>query len=279
MKTILIVYIPVIHNGYIELFKKWAFEVDQLAILGDDLVSRYLPRKEIRALKAYKARQLILSLCFFKDVLILDTNNLDNIKFDGNRLIVVNDEICKKFVEENKLGKKTKELIFDTVFLRWDEKLVFSKSDVKADSISTEMIDYRRMRLAKKEADLASDWWRQVGCVLVKDSIVIFKTHNRHLPSEHTPYMVGDPRDFVEAGQNSELASALHCEQAAVAWAANEGISLKGVYLYVTVFPCPVCAKLIAYSGISKLFYLTGHASLDGEEILKSKRVEIILVK
>ncbi|MBI5401552.1 hypothetical protein HZB05_01855 [Candidatus Wolfebacteria bacterium] len=279
MKTILIAYIPVIHSGYLELFKKRAFEVDQFVIFGDDLVSKYLPRKEIRALKAYKARQLILSLCFFKDVLILDTHNLDNVEFDGNRLIVVNDEVCRKFVEEKKLGEKAKELIFDTAFLRWDEKSVFSKTDVKFDIISTEGLDRWMMSLAKEESDLTSDWWRQVGCVLVKDGLIIHKTHNRHLPSEYTPYEVGDPRDFIKAGQNSELASAIHCEQAAIAWAASEGASLKGTSLYVTVFPCPVCAKLIAHSGISKVFYLTGHASLDGQDILKSKNVEIVLVK
>ncbi len=279
MKTILIAYVPVIHNGYLELFKRRAFEVDQLIILGDDLVLQYMPRKEIRALSAYKARQLICALGFFKEVLIMDLYNFLDIKFEGNRLIIISDEVCRKFADDNKLREKAKELIFDTAFLRWDEKSVFSKSDVVVDRVSEEGTDQRRMRMASEESDFTSDWWRQVGCVLVKDNLVIFRTHNKHLPSEYTPYLVGDPRDFIQAGKNSEIASALHCEQEAIAWAANEGVSLKGTSLYVTVFPCPVCAKLIAHSGVSKVFYLTGHASLDGVEVLKSKGVEIILVK
>ena len=49
--------------------------------------------------------------------------------------------------------------------------------------------------------------------------------------------------------------------------------------MIVTDFPCPPCAKLVAYSGIKKLFYLKGYAMLDGERILKDAGVEIIKIK
>lgn len=268
-----IVYMPVLHNGYLKFFRKYP-DAEKLFILGQEFIDEFSAVKDIRQVFPEDMVRVVDGLRIFKRVKILGKNNL--FELNNEKLIIANDEICRKFAEKY---LKNQILVFDDIFLRWDEKSVFSKSEVKFDRISSEGIDRRRMRLVKEESDLTSDWWRQVGCVLIKDSLVIYKTHNRHLPSEHTPYEVGDPRDFIKAGQNSELASALHCEQAAIAWAANEGISLKGTSLYVTVFPCPVCAKLVAFSGISKLYYLSGHASLDGVETLKNREVEIILVK
>ena len=49
--------------------------------------------------------------------------------------------------------------------------------------------------------------------------------------------------------------------------------------MYVTTFPCPTCAKLIAYSGIKKLYAGGGYAVLDGELVLKAKGVKIIFVE
>jgi dCMP deaminase len=42
----------------------------------------------------------------------------------------------------------------------------------------------------------------------------------------------------------------IHAEQNAIAWAAREGIALKGGTLYSTLFPCQSCAKLIMQAGI-----------------------------
>jgi dCMP deaminase len=49
--------------------------------------------------------------------------------------------------------------------------------------------------------------------------------------------------------------------------------------LYVTVFPCPPCAKLIAYSGIKNVYCGGGYGVLDGEDILKSRGVKVFFVE
>jgi dCMP deaminase len=64
-----------------------------------------------------------------------------------------------------------------------------------------------------------------------------------------------------------------------VAEAAAKGVSLEGGSLYVNIFPCPPCAKLIAYSGIKNLYYSGGYGALDGESVLKAKGVKIIYIK
>ena len=68
-------------------------------------------------------------------------------------------------------------------------------------------------------------------------------------------------------------------EAGMIAEAAKKGVSLEGTEMYVTDFPCPVCAKQIAYSGVKKLYYTKGYSVLDGERILKDNGVRIIQVK
>jgi dCMP deaminase len=64
-----------------------------------------------------------------------------------------------------------------------------------------------------------------------------------------------------------------------IAEAAREGISTKGAVVYVTDFPCPPCAKLIAGAGISRLYFRTGYAVLDGEDVLAEAGVEVVRVE
>src|SRR5690606_10170342 len=130
----------------------------------------------------------------------------------------------------------------------------------------------------KSEANKSSDWWRRVGAAIVKDGGILVSAYNKHLPTEHTPYVNGDPRNAFSKGVNIELSSAIHAEALAISEMAKKGIPLEGTSMYVSTFPCPVCAKLIASSGIKKVYYYEGYSMLDGEDVLRSKGVEIIRV-
>jgi dCMP deaminase len=48
--------------------------------------------------------------------------------------------------------------------------------------------------------------------------------------------------------------------------------------MYVTDFPCPPCAKLIAGAGIARLYFRTGYAVLDGQDVLEQAGVEVVQV-
>jgi len=66
---------------------------------------------------------------------------------------------------------------------------------------------------------------------------------------------VGGPAAYeVEAGRflvrKQSCIRTIHAEQNAIAWAAREGIALKGGTLYSTLFPCQSCAKLLMQTGI-----------------------------
>lgn len=278
MKTVIVLYMPVIHKGYLSFLCRHKKESEWIGIIGEDVVAEFSVKKEIRALEAGDAVHFVKSLDWFDCVEIFSKAALllsYAIK-KVEKVVMIDDEISRKIAE---VYFKDKQVVFDSVFLRWDEASVLKQKPVSCDEKSFDSFDRAMMAEAAKEAEKSSCWWRRVGTAVVKDGKILFTAYNRHLPTEHTPYINGDPRDFIKAGEKSEYASSIHSEAICIAWAAREGISLKSAHLYVTVFPCPACAKLIAFSGISKLFFKEGHASLDGEEILKSEGVKIVFVE
>ncbi len=284
-KEILILYVPAIHDGYEKLFQRLSATIDDVYIIDSDLINEFTGlHSEIRALNPERALRYIKASGYFKNVRLINNWGLDLLKY--KKIVIINDHLCQSLVIKYFSGSEYR---FENIFLRYDEKNVFSQNPVNYDRVSSKPFDRFVINLAKSEAMRSSDWWRQIGAVLINHSIIenikreniVLADHNKHVPSEHMPYMYGDPRDFIKAGQSSELSSALHCEQAIIVEAAKRGIGLgQGNHsIYVTVFPCPVCAKLIAYSGIKRCFFSSGHSSLDGERILKSQEVEIILVQ
>ncbi len=277
MKTIIILYVPVIHRGYINFLQKYLFS-DLVYVLGQDLVDELVEYKEIRALPPIMVAAALSSLEICHRVHVLSGWMLAGLQEDQEsiRVITADESISRKFIE--KYLPCIKDVTYDTTFLRWDGGKVFSVQEVSCDRISIGATDRTFMAEAQQLAQASSDWWRQVGAILVTANHT-FRSHNHHVPSEYTPYINGDPRDSIKAGTHSEFSSALHSEKAVFAQALRTGISTDGADLYTTVFPCPDCAKLIAYSGVKRLFFQTGHASLDGVEVLKAKGVEIIKVE
>ena len=271
----ILLYIPVIHNGYLQFFERHARESSTLWLISSDLAAEFSTlHTEIRAVSSFKIKRMIEALNIFRDVKILDGANAVN--FSASKIITATENISRQVVVKY---FPESEVVFDTVFLRYDESNVKSLKPVIYDRLSENSFDREMMALAYNVADKSSCWWRHVGSVLVgQDHQILSMAHNQHVPSEHVPYVVGDPRDFIEAGQLSHFASTLHSEQMIILEILNKGISTAGTELYVSVFPCPACANLIAYSGIKRCFFGSGHASLSGQEVLKSKGVELIYV-
>lgn len=69
----------------------------------------------------------------------------------------------------------------------------------------------------------------------------------------------------------------IHAELNAILFAARTGSSIDGATMYVTLSPCPDCAKAIAQSGIKKLVYCeTYDRNLPGwDDILKQSGIEV----
>jgi deoxycytidylate deaminase len=61
-------------------------------------------------------------------------------------------------------------------------------------------------------------------------------------------------RNLIEFGR------AVHGEMASISDAARRGVSIQGCYMYVTTFPCHLCARHVVASGITKLLYIEPYA-------------------
>lgn len=269
MKTFLVLYLPVIHQGYINLFEKYSKKVEGLLILGESLVEecKFLER-EIRAINPLTAKRIVEATGFFQKVEVLESSSVGMLA--GCRTITAQEGITRRFAEKYMAANQ---VVFDSSFLRWDEASVVSRTDIKYDRESKNQFDIQMMRLAEDESKKSPDWWRQVGAVAVRNGEMIATAFNKDPVSEYRPYALGNIRDFVQAGQKSELTPTVHAEK--VLAARN---ILRGADIYVTVFPCVDCAGVLAEAGIKRCFFASGSAYLGVENILKANGVELIFV-
>jgi dCMP deaminase len=279
VKKIVIAYIPVLHQGYLNFLNKHQ-DADSLFIFGPEIIAEFDHlAKEIRALPSDLIRKSLAGWGLaIKHIEILDHKKLAALGQRSDLQITIPDEDITRSLVKKYLSKHS--VVFDPIFLRWDRTQSTAAQSVEVDQeISADAFDRLVINQTKQESIKSSDWWRQVGAAIVKDGQVILKSHNTHLPSPHSPYVHGDPRNNFSKGEYLEHSSAIHAEAALIALAAQQGISLKGLSLYSSTFPCPPCAKLIAYSGIKKIYYSEGYSLLNQESILRAKQVKIIYVK
>lgn len=274
MNKVLFLYIPVLHKGYLDLLEKYNRKVKTLYLPDENIISEIGGYREIRAVDPNLLVKFIQSLSYSYAIKILTLGQLK--KLSPPELITTSDSLSKKIVK--KYFAKSK-ITFENIFLRWDEKTVTSPLPTSYDFKSTDKFDRKIMQQAKKLSQNSSDWWRQVGAIIVKNNKIIVRAYNHYLPSEHNPYIDGNPRDFIKSGTLGFLATSVHAEQAAIAKAAYLGKSVKGASLYLNSYPCPTCAKLMALSGIKKCFFSGGNAYLNVEAVFKQAGIKTILVR
>jgi dCMP deaminase len=285
MKKAIIMYMPVIHQGYVNFFKKVGTGNDvTIFLLGRSLThDKRAFQKDLRALELKIATDLI-GRCTNSLVIILEQKENGSFSHDlscFDKIIMPKDsvsrEVMDKFTDEDK-GK------IETVdyFLRWDSENAKAHKDVGFDNaVEFEGFMFDTLGLILKESQKSSDLYRQVCGALFSESdgLIRVLAHNSAFPHEFVPFYEGDPRGQFKKGIHIELSTAAHAESAIIAEAAKNGICTNGLSLMVTDFPCPPCAKHVALSGIRKLYYLKGYAVLDGERSLRDVEVEIVKIK
>jgi dCMP deaminase len=269
---VIISYIPALHEGYMKFFREHPGDI---YVLDTSLV-RETPRleRDLRALEPNVVVQMLSTLQASTTVRLLQ-----NVKqLPKNVDIFMPDEDVNRNFANNHLADR--DVTFISSFLRWDRQITTAEFKIPADrTVSTDELDTQLLAVAQAEADKSADWWRQVGAVVVRDGKMLVASHNRpFLADSYNVNIFGDPRSNFDAGEHIELNTAMHAESSVIAQAAKKGISLEGSSIYVTTFPCPVCAKLVAAAGISKVYYDKGYSLLDAEDILEAANVELILI-
>lgn len=264
----------ILHKGYLDILDKYP-EAD-IYILNDELVKELTEHpKDIR--KIHNDHLLALISALNKKVEILDKELLKQLKKSDDHIIVISDPITDKLIRDylNDYNK----LIIESGFLYHKTEDVYTekRTEQATEANYTEQ-DIEIMKQAYKKANESGCWWRQVASVLVKDGQVLYTAHNEMLPNKDECYRIGCVRDNIKPGEKMDFCSAVHSEVSVIGQAAQDGVALKGASIYVTTFPCPRCAKLIAKSGIQKVYYHQGWSNFDGERVLQGAGVELIKI-
>jgi dCMP deaminase len=270
----LLLHVPVLHRGYFDFFSRHPQETE-LYIIGETLINEFpLLTRDVRRMTPEEAVTSISSRNLFEKIEIVEAAQLASL---ADKKIISADEAELQELIEKYLPNA--DVVFDTTFLRWDAKSIRRNEEVKADvQVTEEELHNELMALAIKEASKSADWFRQVGAVIWKDGKLLVASYNKRQPNSYEVYAVGDPRNYVELGEDTHLRQVLHAEQGTVALAARYGLATEGASVYVTTFPCPDCAALLKEAGIATCYFREGYSHLGGAEILKQAGIRLIKV-
>jgi dCMP deaminase len=276
LKQILL-YLPVVHSGYEAFFGRHA-DARSVLVLGGGFRAEFPGlAKDIRALPPERAAQYLRWAMPQCEVLVVEPPDLPA-AVTGDPLVLPDEEVTRSLAARHDLASG-RALVFDKTFLRWDRDWSRAGRPARFDGeVAAGDLPRGLITQAQKLASRSSDWWRQVGAIAVRDDELLGYAWNHHHPTEYSPYVDGDPRDGFSRGVRPDLTTAIHAEAAIIARAARDGISLGGADLYVTTFPCPTCARLIAEAGLRRCYFAGPYSVLDGESVLRSAGVEIFWV-
>lgn len=128
-------------------------------------------------------------------------------------------------------------------------------------------LDLRYLRMARIWAENSYCVRRKVGCLVVKDKMIISDGYN------------GTPSGFeniCEDENNVTKPYVLHAEANAITKLARSSNNSDKATLYVTASPCIECAKLIVQAGIKRVVYGENYRIKDGIELLQRAGIEVI---
>jgi len=287
---------PVFHKGYTDFLAEMArFDSSEsrrakdkshtffIGILGNKTIKELTALEpDIRKVSEKDMERIIDSYLKPEKYFVIEENNFSKIfkETKPDKIIILKGDKSEDFADKF-LGEYKNVLEYFDVRLRWQDSKVreFKSARGRSAADEKESLEYKRfMDEALKEAEKSKCWWRQVGAVAVKDGKIIFRGFNKMLPNDDECYKIGCIRDSIAPGKQPEICSVTHAEATIISLAAKEGVSLDGTTLYVTHFPCPACAKLVALAGFKKLVYSRGSSVFDGERVMASRGVDIIKI-
>ncbi len=276
MSEAVLAYVPVLHEGY-RRFLEAHGPGRALYLIGPELYEEQRPlAKDIRALPAEHAAAAIAAWGICQGVSVLDAAGAAALAAEEPALIAPAEDVSYAVVERFFARCDVR---YDTVFLRWDKtRTAALLRPEAAPAVDGDQSLAELAAAAAAAAGQSVDWWRRVGAAIRFADGSVEVACNEHLPHPLAAYAAGDPRSNFYKGVALELSTAHHAEARLIAAAAREGRSTAGAIVYVTDFPCPPCAKLIAAAGVARVYFREGYAVLDGEDVLRGAGVELLRV-
>lgn len=130
--------------------------------------------------------------------------------------------------------------------------------------------DKAYLRMAMQWGALSHCKRKQVGALIVKDSMIISDGYN------------GTPTGFdncCEDENNKTNWYVLHAEANAIMKVAKSTNNSNGATLYITLSPCRECSKLVLQSGIKRVVYINGYKDDSGLKFLQKAGVEVVHIQ
>lgn len=135
---------------------------------------------------------------------------------------------------------------------------------------SAEDLDRVYIKMAQVWSTLSKANRKKVGCLIVKDDMIISNGYNG------TPSGFDNQCEEIDFfGQLITREEVLHAESNAITKLSKSTQSSKGSTMYVTVAPCVDCAKLIIQSEIKRVVYGEFYKNNLGIELLKSAQIVV----
>lgn len=134
----------------------------------------------------------------------------------------------------------------------------------------------KRKRYTSKYLEIAQVWSdlshakrKKVGCIIVKDDMIISDGYNG------TPAGL-DNKCEDDSGKTKWYV--IHAEANAILKLSRSHNSSVGATLYSTLSPCKDCAKMILQAGIKEVYYKEQYKDSDGINFLNSCNVKCELI-
>ena len=105
------------------------------------------------------------------------------------------------------------------------------------------------MQIARQVSTRSTCDRKYVGAVVVRDKTILSTGYNGSIRGMQHCDEVGH---IMEEGH---CVATIHAEANAIIQAAKNGVAIDGSDIYVSASPCWNCFKLIANSGIKRIFY------------------------
>ena len=136
------------------------------------------------------------------------------------------------------------------------------------------MTKEKQLQYDQAYIEMASVWGqlsycerKKVGALIVKDRMIISDGYN------------GTPSGFENICEDEDHYTkwyVLHAEANAILKVASSTQSCRGATLYITLFPCRECSKLIHQAGIKRVVYRDAYKDLSGVNFLLKAGVEVV---
>ena len=146
-----------------------------------------------------------------------------------------------------------------------------------SDASTRPTIDEYFMKMAHLVSERSTCLRRKVGAVIVEDKRILTSGYNgvpKGLKHCEETGCMREQRN-VPSGERHELCRGVHAEQNAIIQAAVFGVSVKGATMYITNYPCSVCAKIILNAGISEVVYQGDYEDDLAIELLTEGQIKV----